>query len=156
MMKLKEADTNTDEDIVLPDISDGQVFDNATASVTEHFTKPPVPYTENTLLSAMEKAGADETDKDAERAGLGTPATRAAVIEKLITGGFVLRKGRQLLPTADGINLVKLLPDSLKSAKLTADWENELLRVSKGEASPDAFMKKIEDMTRDLMINNKN
>jgi len=151
VMKLKETGTGTDEDIALPQIMEGQVFGNATAAVTEHFTKPPVPYTENTLLSAMEKAGADETDKDAERVGLGTPATRAAIIEKLVSGGFAFRKGRQLLPTAAGENLVKILPESLKSASLTAEWENELLQIAKGEASPDGFMRKIEDMTRNLV-----
>ena len=90
--------------------------------VTEHDTTPPKPHNEASLLSAMERAGSEDTDPDAERKGLGTPATRAAVIEKLVKGGFVERKGKQLLPTKDGINLVCVLPDTLTSPQLTAEW----------------------------------
>jgi DNA topoisomerase-3 len=102
----------------------------------------------------MENAGADDTDSEAERRGLGTPATRAAVIEKLVTGGFIKRDGRQLLPTSDGENLVKILPDSLKSPVLTAEWENALTQIAKGEAKPDAFMRGIEEMARVLVTDN--
>ena len=99
----------------------------------------------------MERAGSEDTDPDTERKGLGTPATRAAVIEKLVKGGFVERKGKQLLPTKDGINLVCVLPDTLTSPQLTAEWENNLTQIAKGKADPAAFMEGIEDMARELV-----
>ena len=102
-------------------------------------------------MSAMERAGNEETDPDAERKGLGTPATRAAVIEKLVNGGFVQRKGKQLLPTKDGINLVCVLPEALTSPKLTAEWENNLTQIAKGKADPEDFMQGIEAMARELV-----
>ena len=89
----------------LPELKEGQTFSDVAASVTEHFTTPPKLYTEDTLLSAMERAGAEDMPEDAERKGLGTPATRAAILEKLVQMGFVQRKGKQLIPTKDGINL---------------------------------------------------
>jgi DNA topoisomerase-3 len=94
----------------------------------------------------MENAGAEDTTGEAERKGLGTPATRAAVIENLVTRGFVTRKGKQLLPTKDGENLIKVLPVALTSAKLTAEWENALTLIAKGEADADNFMRGIADM----------
>ena len=99
----------------------------------------------------MERAGNEETDPDAERRGLGTPATRAAVIEKLVNGGFVTRKGKQLLPTKDGINLVCVLPETLTSPKLTAEWENRLTQIAKEQADPERFMQEIEEMARELV-----
>ena len=126
-------------------------FDNPAVSVTEHYTTPPKSHTEDTLLSAMERAGNEDTDADAERTGLGTPATRAAVIEKLIRAGFVERKGKQLIPTKDGNNLVCILPDVLTSPKLTAEWENSLKQIAKGNTDADDFMRGIEDMTRGLV-----
>ena len=131
--------------------SEGQTFDSPTAKVTEHDTTPPKPHNEASLLSAMERAGNEETDPDAERRGLGTPATRAAVIEKLVKGGFVERKGKQLIPTKDGINLVCVLPEALTSPKLTAEWENDLTQIAKGKADPDAFMGGIEEMAKELV-----
>jgi DNA topoisomerase-3 len=148
---LKLKDTDSADGGRLPTITEGQEYSNAAATVTEHYTQPPKPYTEDTLLSAMENAGAEETDSEAERRGLGTPATRAAVIEKLVNGGFITRKGRQLTPTPDGENLIKVLPDTLKSPELTAKWENALTRIAKGEAKPDVFMRGIEDMARTLV-----
>ena len=99
----------------------------------------------------MERAGNEDTDPDAERRGLGTPATRAAVIEKLVKGGFVERKGKQLFPTKDGTNLVCVLPDSLTSPQLTAAWENNLTQIAKGNADPAAFMQGIEAMALELV-----
>lgn len=99
----------------------------------------------------MERAGNEDTDEDAERRGLGTPATRAAVIEKLVSAGFAERKGKQLIPTKDGNNLVCVLPNVLTSPKLTAEWENSLTQIAKGKADADSFMLGIEDMTRELV-----
>ena len=151
----KKADTEDDEENALsldvPPFAEGQTFDNPQAAVTEHFTTPPKPHNEASLLSAMECAGNEETDPDAERRGLGTPATRAAIIEKLVKGGFVERKGKQLIPTKSGIELVCVLPEVLTSPQLTADWENNLTQIAKGNADPDSFMTDIETMTRELV-----
>ena len=146
-----EAEDGENEGVTLPELSEGQNFPNPAAKVTEHTTTPPKPHSEASLLSAMERAGNGDTDPDAERRGLGTPATRAAVIEKLVKGGFVERKGKQLLPTKDGINLVCVLPDTLTSPQLTAEWENNLTQIAKGKADPAVFMEGIEDMARELV-----
>ena len=151
----KKADTEYDEENALsldvPPFAEGQTFDNPQAAVTEHFTTPPKPHNEASLLSAMERAGNEDTDPDAERRGLGTPATRAAIIEKLVKGGFVERKGKQLIPTKSGIELVCVLPEVLTSPQLTAEWENNLTQIAKGNADPDNFMTGIETMTRELV-----
>ena len=148
---LKQKPDDEDGDVSALTISEGQSYDNPAASVTEHFTTPPKSHTEDTLLSAMERAGNEDTDEDAERRGLGTPATRAAVIEKLVSAGFAERKGKQLIPTKDGNNLVCVLPDVLTSPKLTAEWENALTQIAKGNADADSFICGIEDMTRELV-----
>ena len=99
----------------------------------------------------MERAGAEDMPEDAERKGLGTPATRAAILEKLVQMGFVQRKGKQLVPTKDGINLAVVLPESLTSPALTAEWENRLSEIAKGKADPDEFMAEIETQVRQLV-----
>ena len=138
----------------LPELAEGQTFEHPAAKVTEHFTTPPKPHNEATLLSAMERAGNGDTDPDAERRGLGTPATRAAVIEKLVKSGFVERKGKQLIPTADGNALISILPDMLTSPQLTAEWENNLTQIAKGAADAGDFMAGIEAMARELVTSN--
>ena len=148
---LKEKPEDEDDAGILPALTEGQVFEPVTASVTEHFTTPPKPYTEDTLLSAMENAGKEDMPDEAERKGLGTPATRAAIIEKLVSGGFVERKGKNLIPTKAGVNLVTVLPELLTSPKLTADWEQRLNEVAKGQASPEDFMDGIEAMAAELV-----
>lgn len=152
LMSLKEKPDKENEK-ELPAFCDGESFDSFPIKVTEHDTFPPKAYTESTLLSSMERAGNKETTEDAERKGLGTPATRAAIIEKIIKAGFVTRKGKQLIPTKDGINLISVLPETLTSPLLTAEWENELSRIAKGEADADSFMKKIEALTKELIKN---
>ena len=150
----KKPDSDDEENelaLDVPDYTEGQTFENPAAAVTEHDTTPPKPHNEASLLSAMERAGNEDTDPDAERRGLGTPATRAAVIEKLVKGGFIERKGKQLFPTKDGTNLVCVLPDSLTSPQLTAAWENNLTQIAKGNADPTAFMQGIEAMARELV-----
>ena len=148
---LKEKPEDEDAEGVLPALTEGQVFEPVAASVTEHFTSPPKPYTEDTLLSAMENAGKEDMPDEAERKGLGTPATRAAIIEKLVSGGFVERKGKNLIPTKAGVNLVTVLPELLTSPKLTADWEQRLNEVAKGQMSPEDFMNGIEAMAAELV-----
>jgi len=134
----------------LPELSQGQSF-TAKSSVREGFTQPPKHYTEDLLLSAMETAGADDMPDNAERKGLGTPATRAAIIENLVKSEFLTRKDKSLLPTDKGANLVKILPQQIKSPMLTAEWENHLKRIEKNELSADDFMISINKFIGDLV-----
>ena len=134
----------------LPELTEGQSY-SVVSDISEHFTSPPKAYTEDTLLSAMERAGAEDMPEEAERKGLGTPATRAAILEKLVQMGFVQRKGKQLVPTKDGINLAVVLPESLTSPVLTAEWENRLTEIAKGNADADEFMAEIEAQVRQLV-----
>ena len=148
-----DTEDGEENELVLdvPPFTEGQSFDSPAAKVTTHDTTPPKPHSEASLLSAMERAGNEDTDPDAERRGLGTPATRAAVIEKIVKSGFVQRKGKQLIPTKDGNNLVCVLPDALTSPQLTAEWENALTQIAKGAADADSFMQGIEAMARELV-----
>ena len=144
-------DEEEDEPQTLPALEQGQRLPILGASVAVGKTPPPPRYTEDTLLSAMENAGKDDIPDEAERKGLGTPATRAATIEKLVTAGFVERKGKNLIPTKAGINLVTVLPEPLTSPMLTAEWEQKLTEIAKGGADPDTFMDGIRDMVREIV-----
>ncbi len=135
----------------LPELSEGQTFEGVQTKISEHFTTPPKHFTEDSLLSAMERAGSEDMGDDVERKGLGTPATRADIIEKLVKDGYVKREKKQMIPTEDGIKLITVLPDVVKSPKLTADWENSLTLVAKGEYSMQEFMDGIEDMVKELV-----
>ena len=145
-----DGEEETEAMNTLPELAEGQNF-SVTTDISEHFTSPPKAYTEDTLLSAMERAGAEDMPENAERKGLGTPATRAAILEKLVQMGFVQRKGKQLVPTKDGINLAVVLPESLTSPALTAEWENRLTEIAKGNADADEFMSEIEAQVRRLV-----
>ena len=145
---LKEAPEKAE---VFPDFSEGRTYEVAATTLAERFTQPPKPYTEDTLLSAMENAGKEDIPEDAERKGLGTPATRAGIIEKLVAAGFVERKAKSLIPTQDGINLISILPEPLTSPMLTAEWEQQLTEIARGAASSDTFLDGIRDMVRTLV-----
>lgn len=147
---LKTKDKE-DPEKVLPAVNENDILSPVSASVTEHYTTPPKPYTEDTLLSAMETAGNDEFDDDTEKKGLGTPATRAGIIEKLVKSGFIERKGKSLVPTKDGSNLVCVLPEQITSPTMTAEWENTLMQIERGNADADVFLKGIVQMTGDLV-----
>ncbi len=136
----------------IPQVEVNQKFYNVSAAKTEHFTAPPKPYSEDTLLAAMETAGNKEFEEDTEKKGLGTPATRAGIIEKLIASRYAVRKGKQILPTEDGKVLIEILPDFLKSASMTAEWENQLLEMEQGRMVPDQFMAGIEKLLS-MMLN---
>ena len=138
----------------LPKLAEGMTFDVIRTRVTEHYTSPPAHFTEDTLLSFMERAGSGEMKDDVERKGLGTPATRADIIEKLIRDGFVQRDRKYLIPTEDGEKLLLILPDSMKSPKLTADWENALTLVAKGELEENTFLRGIEAMVNEMIESN--
>ncbi len=149
-LKNENADSEPKEEQPLPNVSQGQQFKNVSAQKTEHFTTPPKPYTEDTLLSAMEHAGLENYDEDAEKKGLGTPATRAATIEGLVTHGFAQRKGKQITTTEKGVNLIACCPEEVKSPKLTADWEMQLQQIEHGQYSADAFMNGIINFVKDI------
>lgn len=149
--KTTEDKSDTEGEKKLPELCEGMTIAVEQAKVSEHFTRPPKHYTEDSLLSAMERAGAEDMGDEVERKGLGTPATRADIIEKLVKDGFVKREKKQMIPTEDGMKLITILPDVVKSPKLTADWENELTLVSKGEVAAEQFMSGIEAMVTDLV-----
>ena len=148
---FKTMEDKEQEDKKLPELSEGQTFDGVQTKISEHYTTPPKHYTEDSLLSAMERAGNEDMSDDVERKGLGTPATRADIIEKLVKDGFVKREKKQMIPTDDGMKLITVLPDVVKSPKLTADWENALTLVAKGEMEREDFMADIEAMVSDLI-----
>ena len=116
-----------------------------------HYTSPPKPFNEDTLLAAMETAGNKEFDSETEKKGLGTPATRASIIEKLVSSGYAQRKGKQILPSTEGKELVKVMPEYLKSAVMTAEWENQLLLMEKGEITDTQFMGEITSLVRKIL-----
>ena len=135
-----------------PALYEHQRFFGVHAVVKKGLTTPPKRYTEATLLAAMESAGADSFPDEAGRKGIGTPATRAGIIEKLVKGGFIERRGekiKQLLPTDKGRNLIAVLPETLRSPLLTAQWENQLCQVEHGNLASDDFLSSIETMIRD-------
>ena len=147
-LKSKEKE---EPEAVLPEVSEGDILQNVVSSVSEHFTSPPKAFTEDTLLSAMETAGNEAFDDETEKKGLGTPATRAGIIEKLVKGGFAQRKGKTLVPTKDGLNLVCVLPQQITSPAMTAEWENTLMQIERGNADADAFLSGIAAMTSELV-----
>lgn len=149
--KTAEDKSDAEEEKKLPELREGMTIAVEQTKVSEHFTQPPKHYTEDSLLSAMERAGAENMGDEVERKGLGTPATRADIIEKLVKDGFVKREKKQMIPTEDGMKLITILPDVVKSPKLTADWENELTLVSKGEVTAEQFMSGIKAMVSDLV-----
>lgn len=139
----------------LPELSEGQTLPLSGAAVKEGKTTPPKRFTEDTLLSAMETAGKDDMPEDAERKGLGTPATRAGILEKLVSTGFLERKKSkktvQLMPSKDAVSLITVLPEQLQSPLLTAEWEFRLGEIERGELSPEDFMAGISAMLRELV-----
>lgn len=151
----KTDEKNKDkEEKTLPTVNEGQVFESVKAEKAEHFTSPPKPYTEDTLLSAMEHAGVENYVEDSgieyEKKGLGTPATRAAIIEGIVKNGYAERKGKQIISTELGQKVIAVVPDEVKSAKLTADWEMTLQQIQNGKHSADDFVKSIESYVSEI------
>ena len=146
----KIGETEKSDKNSLPDLKKGMNF-TAKAEKSGHFTSPPKEFTEDTLLSAMEHAGAEDFDENAEKKGLGTPATRANTIENLVKHGYIERDGKKIISTDKGRNLIKVIPDEVKSAKLTADWESKLLEVEHGNLSADNFMNEINSFVTGLV-----
>ena len=151
VLKSKNTDDEEKDDTKsLPEITQGNSFENVTADKSEHWTSPPKPFTEDTLLSAMEHAGQDNYDDDTEKKGLGTPATRAGTIEGLVQHGYAERKGKKITATEKGVNLINVVPDEVKSPKLTADWEMQLQQIERGEYSADSFMDDITSFVKEI------
>ena len=153
---LKNAEPNKGtEDKALPELAEDQTLPLSNAAVKEGKTSPPKHFTEDTLLSAMETAGKDDMPEDAERQGLGTPATRAGILEKLVSTGFLERrkskKTVQLMPSKDAVSLITVLPEQLQSPLLTAEWEHRLSEIERGELAPEDFMAGISAMLRELV-----
>ena len=153
---LKNAEPDKEnEDKILPELSEGQTLPISNAAVKEGKTSPPKHFTEDTLLSAMETAGKEDMPEDAERKGLGTPATRAGILEKLVSAGFLERKKNkktvQLLPSHDAVSLITVLPEQLQSPLLTAEWEYRLGEIERGQLAPEEFLDGISTMLKDLV-----
>ena len=153
---LKNAEPDKDDgDKTLPDLPVGQTLPVSDSVLKEGKTTPPKHFTEDTLLSAMETAGKDEMPEEAERQGLGTPATRAGILEKLVSTGFLERKKSkkmvQLLPSHDAVSLITVLPEQLQSPLLTAEWERRLGEIQRGELAPEDFMDGICAMLKELV-----
>lgn len=138
---------------IFKNIEEGMSFENVKSGVSDHMTQPPKHYTEDTLLSAMERAGAAETSDDVERKGLGTPATRADCIEKLIHDGLVIRNKKQLTVSDIGEKLIEVVPEKVRSPIMTAEWENELLEVAAGREKSRVFTDRIKDFVKDIIKN---
>jgi len=144
---LENVDDGGEEQSKLPELKEGQKVDLVSAAVEEKKTRPPGRYTDATIIKAMKNAG--RMSKNAEKeSGLGTPATRAGIIEKLIVVGYVERRGKHLAPTGKGEELIDLVPEELKSPQMTAEWEGLLRRIEQGKYGARSFMAGIEDMVR--------
>ena len=153
-LKNKPEPDKEKEAKALPVLAEGQSFEVVTAGIKEGKTTPPAHFTEDSLLAAMETAGAGGMPEDAERKGLGTPATRAGILEKLIKVGFLerkkVKKTTHLMPTHEGVALITVLPEQIQSPSMTAEWEHQLKEIERGEASPEAFLCEISAMLKDL------
>ncbi|EOS38955.1 DNA topoisomerase III [Lachnospiraceae bacterium M18-1] len=142
----------TEDTLSIPEgLCEGMEISEVTAESSRHFTSPPKAYSEDTLLAAMERAGKEEFEDDTEKKGLGTPATRASIIEKLVSSGYAKRSGKQIIPTADGKALIAVLPEYLKSAAMTAEWENRLLLMEKGQTGSAEFLQGITDLIEKML-----
>ena len=154
---LKEYKSKKNEDTLLPDVNVGDVLEVKDKEIKEKYTNPPKHFTEDTLLKAMEIAGNDNLDKDVEveRKGLGTPATRAGIIENLIYKGFIERDKKNLIATHKGISLITIVADTFKSVETTAKWEMELSDIAQGKSSKEEFLKTIEHEIRNELTHYK-
>jgi len=148
----EETEKETEKETSIPyGYEEGMTLSQVKAEKTVHFTSPPKPFNEDTLLAAMETAGNKDFDSETEKKGLGTPATRAGIIEKLVSSGYAVRKGKQILPSTEGRELVNVMPAYLKSAAMTAEWENQLLMMEKGQITDTQFMGEITSLVGKIL-----
>lgn len=150
-VKAEPAEGKEKETSIPAGYEEGMRLFPVKAEKTTHYTSPPKPFNEDTLLAAMETAGNKEFDSETEKKGLGTPATRASIIEKLVSSGYAQRKGKQILPSIEGKELVKVMPEYLKSVVMTAEWENQLLMMEKGQITDTQFMGEITSLVRKIL-----
>ena len=150
-VKTEPVEEKEEETSIPAGYEEGMRLFPVKADKTTHYTSPPKPFNEDTLLATMETAGNKEFDSETEKKGLGTPATRASIIEKLVSSGYAQRKGKQILPSTEGKELVKVMPEYLKSAVMTAEWENQLLLMEKGEITDTQFMGEITSLVRKIL-----
>ena len=150
-VKAEPVEEKEKETSIPAGYEEGMRLFSVKAEKTTHYTSPPKPFNEDTLLAAMETAGNKEFDSETEKKGLGTPATRASIIEKLVSSGYAQRKGKQILPSTEGKELVKVMPEYLKSAVMTAEWENQLLMMEKGQITDTQFMGEIIFLVRKIL-----
>lgn len=150
-VKAEPVEEKEKETSIPAGYEEGMRLFSVKAEKTTHYTSPPKPFNEDTLLAAMETAGNKEFDSETEKKGLGTPATRASIIEKLVSSGYAQRKGKQILPSTEGKELVKVMPEYLKSAVMTAEWENQLLMMEKGQITDTQFMGEITSLVRKIL-----
>ncbi|HEO3666270.1 TPA: DNA topoisomerase 3 [Streptococcus agalactiae] len=150
---LKEYKSKKNEESVLPEVNVGNVLEIKEKEIKEKYSQPPKHFTEDTLLKAMEIAGNDSLDKnvEVERKGLGTPATRAGIIENLIYKGFIERDKKNLIATPKGKRLIEIVADNFKSAEMTAQWEMELSDIAQGKSSKKEFLEGIEAEIKDTI-----
>ena len=149
---VKTEKEDSDRQLEIPyGYQKGMQLFSVKAETSIHYTSPPKSFNEDTLLAAMETAGNKEFDENTEKKGLGTPATRASTIEKLVASGYAQRKGKQIIPTAEGRELIRVMPENLKSAGLTAEWENRLLLMERGELNGEQFMDDIVTMLEEIL-----
>ena len=149
---VKTEKEDSDRQLEIPyGYQKGMQLFSVKAETSIHYTSPPKSFNEDTLLAAMETAGNKEFDENTEKKGLGTPATRASTIEKLVASGYAQRKGKQIIPTAEGRELIRVMPENLKSAGLTAEWENRLLLMERGELNGEQFMDDIVAMLEEIL-----
>ena len=150
-VKAEPVEEKEKETSIPAGYEEGMRLFSVKAEKTIHYTSPPKPFNEDTLLAAMETAGNKEFDSETEKKGLGTPATRASIIEKLVSSGYAQRKGKQILPSTEGKELVKVMPEYLKSAVMTAEWENRLLMMEKGQITDTQFMGEITSLVSKIL-----
>lgn len=150
-VKVEPVDEREKDTSIPAGYEEGRNLCPIKAEKTTHYTSPPKPFNEDTLLAAMETAGNKAFDSETEKKGLGTPATRASIIEKLVASGYAQRKGKQILPSAEGLELVKVMPEYLKSAAMTAEWENQLLMMEKGQITDAQFMGEITSLVGKIL-----
>ena len=150
-VKVEPVDEREKDTSIPAGYEEGRNLCPIKAEKTTHYTSPPKPFNEDTLLAAMETAGNKAFDSETEKKGLGTPATRASIIEKLVASGYAQRKGKQILPSAEGLELVKVMPEYLKSAVMTAEWENQLLMMEKGQITDAQFMGEITSLVGKIL-----
>lgn len=149
--KEEKEEEKEETDGLLPQVAKGEILENCESKLSEHNTKPPAHYTEESILLAMERAGTEDIEEEVERMGLGTTATRATILENLIDKGYLVREKKKLLPTERAFNLMKIVPEELKSAKLTSEMENTLAQVARGEVKGDVFLGRLNQLMNTII-----